>query len=135
MIWSSMSLWAVAPLVVCTGRYGGVKRKWWPSRNCSFWRKRSTLLLTITLHCLTHLYYHAIMIPHTPHTHTLHTHTHTHHTHTHTHTHSLHTHTHAHTHTQAEVLSSLSHRNIIKFYGAVTVAPNYSIITGSYKST
>ncbi|XP_064401768.1 mitogen-activated protein kinase kinase kinase 20-like [Halichondria panicea] len=30
---------------------------------------------------------------------------------------------------EAEVLSSLSHRNIIQFYGAVTVAPNYSIIT------
>ncbi len=62
---------------------------------------------------------------------------HTSHTHPHTtplmddHASHTHTHTHTHTPTQAEVLSSLSHRNIIQFYGAVTVAPNYSIITGS----
>ena len=31
---------------------------------------------------------------------------------------------------QAEVLSSLSHRNIVQFFGAVTVAPNYCIATG-----
>ena len=33
---------------------------------------------------------------------------------------------------QAEVLSSLSHRNIVQFFGAVTVAPNYCIATGTY---
>lgn len=32
---------------------------------------------------------------------------------------------------QVEVLSSLSHRNIIQFFGAVTVAPNYCIVTGN----
>ena len=31
---------------------------------------------------------------------------------------------------QAQVLSVLSHRNIIKFYGAVTEEPNYCLITG-----
>lgn len=31
---------------------------------------------------------------------------------------------------QAEVLSSLSHRNIVQFLGAVTVAPNYCLVTG-----
>lgn len=28
------------------------------------------------------------------------------------------------------MLSSLSHRNIVQFFGAVTVAPNYCIATG-----
>lgn len=31
---------------------------------------------------------------------------------------------------QAEILSVLSHRNIIQFYGAVVEAPNYGIVTG-----
>ena len=31
---------------------------------------------------------------------------------------------------QAEVLSSLSHRNIVQFLGAVTQAPNYCLVTG-----
>jgi len=31
---------------------------------------------------------------------------------------------------QAEVLSSLSHRNVVQFLGAVTVKPNYCIVTG-----
>ena len=31
---------------------------------------------------------------------------------------------------QAEVLSSLSHRNIVQFLGAVTSAPNYCLVTG-----
>jgi len=30
---------------------------------------------------------------------------------------------------QAEVLSSLSHRNVVQFLGAVTVKPNYCIVT------
>ncbi|XP_038059770.1 mitogen-activated protein kinase kinase kinase 20-like [Patiria miniata] len=30
---------------------------------------------------------------------------------------------------EAQVLSSLSHRNIIQFYGAATVAPNYCLVT------
>lgn len=33
-------------------------------------------------------------------------------------------------HVQAEILSVLSHRNIIQFYGAVVEAPNYGIVTG-----
>jgi len=32
---------------------------------------------------------------------------------------------------QAEVLSQLSHSNIIQFYGAVTEQPNYCIVTGN----
>ncbi|KAH3716667.1 hypothetical protein DPMN_059393 [Dreissena polymorpha] len=32
--------------------------------------------------------------------------------------------------TEAQVLSVLSHRNIIKFYGAVTEEPNYCLVTG-----
>lgn len=31
---------------------------------------------------------------------------------------------------QAEILSVLSHRNIIQFYGAVIEPPNYGIVTG-----
>lgn len=31
---------------------------------------------------------------------------------------------------QAEILSVLSHRNIIQFYGAVVEPPNYGIVTG-----
>lgn len=31
---------------------------------------------------------------------------------------------------KAEVLSSLSHRNIVQFFGAVTTKPNYSLVTG-----
>jgi len=31
---------------------------------------------------------------------------------------------------QAQVLSSLSHRNIIKFYGAVIDEPNHCLVTG-----
>lgn len=31
---------------------------------------------------------------------------------------------------QAEILSVLSHRNIIQFYGAIVEAPNYGIVTG-----
>lgn len=31
---------------------------------------------------------------------------------------------------QAEILSVLSHRNIIQFYGAVLEPPNYGIVTG-----
>ena len=31
---------------------------------------------------------------------------------------------------QAEILSVLSHKNIIQFYGAVLESPNYGIITG-----
>lgn len=31
---------------------------------------------------------------------------------------------------QAEILSVLSHRNIIQFYGAILEAPNYGIVTG-----
>ena len=30
---------------------------------------------------------------------------------------------------QAEVLSTLSHRHIVQFYGACTVSPNYGIVT------
>lgn len=33
--------------------------------------------------------------------------------------------------TQVEVLSTLSHRNIVQFYGAVTEEPNFSIVTGT----
>ena len=33
---------------------------------------------------------------------------------------------------QAEVLSQLSHCNIIQFYGAVTETPNYCIVTGKH---
>lgn len=33
---------------------------------------------------------------------------------------------------QAEILSVLSHRNIIQFYGAVLEAPNYGIVTGLF---
>lgn len=32
--------------------------------------------------------------------------------------------------TQAEILSVLSHRNIIQFYGAIIEAPNYGVVTG-----
>ena len=32
---------------------------------------------------------------------------------------------------QAEVLSSLSHRNVVQFFGAVVVAPNYCLVTGA----
>ena len=35
---------------------------------------------------------------------------------------------------QAEVLSTLSHRNIVQFLGAVTVAPNYCLVTGEENS-
>lgn len=31
---------------------------------------------------------------------------------------------------QAEILSVLSHRNIIQFYGVVLEPPNYGIVTG-----
>lgn len=31
---------------------------------------------------------------------------------------------------QAEILSVLSHKNIIQFYGAVLESPNYGIVTG-----
>lgn len=31
---------------------------------------------------------------------------------------------------QAEILSVLSHKNIIQFYGAVIEPPNYGIVTG-----
>ena len=30
-----------------------------------------------------------------------------------------------------EVLSSLSHRNVVMFFGAITKAPDYCIITGN----
>lgn len=33
---------------------------------------------------------------------------------------------------QAEILSVLSHRNVIQFYGAILEAPNYGIITGLF---
>lgn len=33
---------------------------------------------------------------------------------------------------QAEILSVLSHRNIIQFYGAIVEAPNYGIVTGEF---
>ena len=33
---------------------------------------------------------------------------------------------------EADVLSSCSHRNIIQFYGAVTKASNYCIVTGYF---
>lgn len=33
---------------------------------------------------------------------------------------------------QAEILSVLSHRNIIQFYGAIVEAPNYGIVTGKF---
>lgn len=33
---------------------------------------------------------------------------------------------------QAEILSVLSHRNIIQFYGAIVEAPNYGIVTGTF---
>ncbi len=36
---------------------------------------------------------------------------------------------------QAEILSVLSHRNIIQFYGAVLEAPNYGIVTGQSNMT
>lgn len=32
--------------------------------------------------------------------------------------------------TQANILSVLSHRNIIQFYGAIIEAPNYGVVTG-----
>ena len=32
---------------------------------------------------------------------------------------------------KAEILSVLSHRNIIQFYGAILEAPNYGIVTGT----
>ena len=32
-------------------------------------------------------------------------------------------------------MSSLSHRNIVQFFGAVTVAPNFCIVTGQYSAT
>ena len=31
---------------------------------------------------------------------------------------------------QAEVLSSLSHRNVVQFFGAVITKPNYCLVTG-----
>ena len=31
---------------------------------------------------------------------------------------------------QAEILSVLSHRNIIQFFGVILEAPNYGIVTG-----
>lgn len=31
---------------------------------------------------------------------------------------------------QAEILSVLSHRNIIQFYGVILEPPNYGIVTG-----
>ncbi len=34
---------------------------------------------------------------------------------------------------EAEVLSCLSHRSIIQFYGAVSEAPNYCLVTGKVK--
>ncbi len=34
---------------------------------------------------------------------------------------------------QAQVLSMLSHRNIIQFYGAVTKEPHYCLITGAFR--
>lgn len=33
---------------------------------------------------------------------------------------------------QADILSVLSHRNIIQFYGAIVEAPNYGIVTGKF---
>ena len=33
---------------------------------------------------------------------------------------------------QADVLSVLSHKNIIQFFGAVTKQPNYCLVTGIY---
>lgn len=33
---------------------------------------------------------------------------------------------------QAEILSVLSHRNVIQFYGAILEAPNYGIVTGLF---
>ena len=33
---------------------------------------------------------------------------------------------------KAKVLSSLSHRNIVQFFGAVTKSPNYCIVTGKF---
>ena len=36
---------------------------------------------------------------------------------------------------QVEVLSTLSHRNIVQFYGAVTEEPNFSIVTGMSHTT
>lgn len=33
---------------------------------------------------------------------------------------------------QAEILSVLSHRNIIQFYGAILEAPNYGIVIGKF---
>ncbi len=36
---------------------------------------------------------------------------------------------------QAEILSVLSHRNIIQFYGAILEAPNYGIVTGQSNMT
>lgn len=33
---------------------------------------------------------------------------------------------------QAEILSVLSHRNIIQFFGAIVEAPNYGIVTGKF---
>lgn len=35
---------------------------------------------------------------------------------------------------QAEILSVLSHKNIIQFYGAVLESPNYGIVTGQTRS-
>ena len=35
---------------------------------------------------------------------------------------------------QAEILSVLSHRNIIQFYGAIIEAPHYGIVTGKLKN-
>lgn len=32
---------------------------------------------------------------------------------------------------QAEILSVLSHKNIIQFYGAILETPNYGIVTGN----
>lgn len=32
---------------------------------------------------------------------------------------------------QAEILSVLSHKNIIQFYGAILDSPNYGIVTGN----
>lgn len=36
---------------------------------------------------------------------------------------------------QAEILSVLSHKNIIQFYGAVIEPPNYGIVTGKHFSS
>ena len=33
---------------------------------------------------------------------------------------------------QAEILSVLSHRNIIQFYGVILEPPNYGIVTGRH---